>query len=70
MIQNSLTVAQVYFSEHGALIRGEIAAMAFDVSRAKPLFDSDRERFRQFLSAQARVRGLPLTVMVRQRPER
>ena len=64
VIQNSLTVAQVYFNEHGALIRGEIAAMAIDVGRAKPLFDSDRERFRQFLTAQAKVRGLPLTLMV------
>src|SRR5206468_8073137 len=38
--------------------------MAFDVTRAKSIFDTDRERFRQFLSAQARVRGLPLTLMV------
>ena len=38
--------------------------MAVDVGRAKPLFDSDRERFRQLLTAQARVRGLPLTLMV------
>jgi two-component system nitrogen regulation sensor histidine kinase NtrY len=64
VIQNSLTVSQVYFNEHGALIRGELAAMAFDVSRAKPLFDSERERFKQFLTNQARVRGLPLTLMV------
>jgi len=64
VIQNSLTVAQVYFNEHGALIRGEIAAMAIDIGRAKPLFDSERDRFRQFLNAQARVRGLPLTLMV------
>ena len=64
VIQNSLTVAQVYFTERAAIIRSEITAMAFDVSRAKPLFDSDRERFRQFLSGQARVRGLPLTLMV------
>jgi two-component system nitrogen regulation sensor histidine kinase NtrY len=64
VIQNSLTVSQVYFNEHGALIRGELAAMAFDVGRAKPLFDSDRERFKQFLTNQARVRGLPLTLMV------
>jgi two-component system nitrogen regulation sensor histidine kinase NtrY len=64
VIQNSLTVSQVYFNEHGALIRGELAAMAFDVSRAKPLFDNERERFKQFLTNQARVRGLPLTLMV------
>jgi two-component system nitrogen regulation sensor histidine kinase NtrY len=64
VIQNSLTVAQVYFNEHGALIRGELGAMAIDVGRAKTIFDTDRERFKQFLTAQARVRGLPLTLMV------
>jgi two-component system nitrogen regulation sensor histidine kinase NtrY len=64
VIQNSLTVAQVYFNEHGQLIRNEISAMAFDFSRAKPLFDSDRERFRQLLKAQAELRGLPLTLIV------
>jgi two-component system nitrogen regulation sensor histidine kinase NtrY len=64
VIQNSLTVSQIYLNEQGALIRGEVAAMAFDVSRAKQLFDTDRDRFRQFLSNQARVRGLPLTLMV------
>ena len=64
VIQNSQTVTQIYFNEHAQLIRSEITAMSVDVTRAKSLFESDRERFRQFLSAQARVRGLPLTVMV------
>src|SRR3954453_3300038 len=64
VIDNSLTVSQIYFNEHAQLIRSELAAMATDVSRAKPLFDGDRERFRQFLTAQAQVRGLPLTLMV------
>ena len=35
------------------MIRGDILAMAFDVARAKPLFDQDRERFQQFFTAQA-----------------
>ncbi|MGD9922320.1 MAG: ATP-binding protein, partial [Pseudorhodoplanes sp.] len=30
----------------------------------KPLFDSERERFRQFLSAQATIRGLPVAVIL------
>jgi two-component system, NtrC family, nitrogen regulation sensor histidine kinase NtrY len=64
VIENSLTVSQLYFQEHASQIRNELRAMAIDVSRAKPLFDSDRERFRQFLTAQAQVRGLPLTLMV------
>src|SRR5436305_940833 len=64
VIENSLTVAQVYFNEHGQLLRSELTAMSFDVTRAKPLFDSDRDHFRQFLTGQARVRGMPLTLMV------
>ena len=64
VIQNSLTVAQIYLNEQGGLIRSEIAAMAFDVSRAKPLFDNERARFKEILTAQAKVRGLPLTLIV------
>jgi two-component system, NtrC family, nitrogen regulation sensor histidine kinase NtrY len=65
VIENSITVAQAYINEHGALMRSDILAMAFDVTRAKPLFDSDRERFRQFLNAQASMRGLPATLLVK-----
>jgi len=64
VIQNSLTVSQIYFNEQSATIRSEVSAMAFDVTRAKTMFDTDRERFRQFLKAQAQVRGLPLTLIV------
>jgi two-component system nitrogen regulation sensor histidine kinase NtrY len=65
LIANSLTVAEVYFREHAAMIRSDIMAMAFDVGRAKPLFDQDRARFRQFLTAQAAVRGLPNVAIIR-----
>jgi two-component system nitrogen regulation sensor histidine kinase NtrY len=64
VIENSLIVAEAYVREHAGLIRGDIVAMAFDVARAKPLFDQDRERFRQFLSAQANLRGLPIVVLL------
>jgi two-component system nitrogen regulation sensor histidine kinase NtrY len=64
VIENSLIVAEAYVREHAELIRGDIVAMAFDVARAKPLFDQDRERFRQFFSAQASLRGLPAAVML------
>jgi two-component system nitrogen regulation sensor histidine kinase NtrY len=46
IIENSLIVADAYLQEHAQMIRGDIMAMSFDVSRAKPLFDSDRERFK------------------------
>ena len=64
IIENSLTVADAYLQEHAQLIRGDIMAMSFDVARAKPLFDSERDRFKQFFSAQARVRGLSAAVII------
>ncbi|HET9903064.1 MAG TPA: PAS domain-containing sensor histidine kinase [Xanthobacteraceae bacterium] len=64
VIANSLSVAEAYVREHAEMIRGDILAMAFDVSRAKPLFDQDRERFRQFFAAQATVRGLPTAMII------
>ncbi len=65
VIENSMTVAQAYVNQNAALVRGDILAMAYDVGRAKPLFDQDRERFRQFLNAQAQLRGLPVTLVLR-----
>lgn len=64
VIANSLVVAEAYLSEHAQSLRSEAQAMAFDVGRARPLFDQDRERFRQFFTAQAQVRGLPVATMV------
>ncbi len=64
VIGNSLSVAEAYVREHAGMIRGDIMAMAFDVARAKPLYDSDRDRFRQFFTAQAAVRGLPAAMMI------
>jgi two-component system nitrogen regulation sensor histidine kinase NtrY len=64
LIANSLTVAQVYFREHAVMIRSDIMAMAFDIGRAKPLFDQDRQRFRQFFTIQAANRNLPNVIMI------
>ena len=64
IIENSLSVAEAYLGEHAQMIRSDILAMAQDVARAKPLFDSERERFQQFLTAQATIRGLQVAVML------
>jgi two-component system nitrogen regulation sensor histidine kinase NtrY len=64
VIENSMAVAEAYVREHAEAIRGDVVAMAFDVSRAKTLFDADRGRFRQFLSAQASLRGLPTALIL------
>jgi two-component system, NtrC family, nitrogen regulation sensor histidine kinase NtrY len=65
VIENSLTVAQAYVREHAETVRGDIMAMSVDLARARPMFDQDRERFRQFLKAQASIRGLPAALMIR-----
>src|SRR5580704_3175907 len=64
MMENSLIVADAYIREHAQSIRADADAMAIDVSRAKPLFDQDRERFRQFFTAQASLRDLPTAMMI------
>jgi two-component system nitrogen regulation sensor histidine kinase NtrY len=64
MIEQSLVVADAYVSEHFTAIRGEIQAMAYDVGRAKPLFDGNRDQFRKFLTAQANGRGLSAALII------
>jgi two-component system nitrogen regulation sensor histidine kinase NtrY len=64
MIEQSVTVANAYVSEHAQAIRGEVLAMAYDVGRARPLFDQDRDRFRQFLTSQATGRGLSAAIII------
>ncbi len=65
MIEQSLTVANAYVNEHAAAIRGEDLAMAYDIGRAKPMFDSDRDQFRKFLAAQAAGRNLSAALIIK-----
>ena len=64
LIESSIDGAQLYLNQQSELLRGESAFMAIDVSRAKPMFDADRERFRQFLGVQVQGRGLRLAMML------
>jgi two-component system, NtrC family, nitrogen regulation sensor histidine kinase NtrY len=64
LIQNSLVVAEAYEAQQHQAIRGDILVMALEVARAKPLFDQDRDRFRQFLNALASVRSTPVVMML------
>ena len=64
MIENSLAVTEAYVRDHAQIVRADIVTVATDIARAKQLFDQDRDRFRQFLTAQASLRGLPVAVMI------
>ena len=57
VIQNSLIIARAYMQEHAQLIRGDILGMANDIAHARPLFDQDRETFRELLTGERRRRA-------------
>lgn len=64
VIENSLAVTEAYLRDHAQIVRADIITISTDIARAKSLFDQDRDRFRQFLTAQASLRGLPVAVMI------
>jgi two-component system nitrogen regulation sensor histidine kinase NtrY len=64
MIEQSLIVANAYVNEHAEAIRGDILAMAFDLGRAKPIFDQDRDQFQKILGAQATGRNLSAAMLI------
>jgi len=64
VIQNSLIIARAYMQEHAQLIRGDILGMAADIGRARPLYDQDRQSFREFLTASATSRNLPGAMLI------
>jgi two-component system nitrogen regulation sensor histidine kinase NtrY len=64
MIEQSLIVANAYVSEHAEAIRGDLLAMAYDLGRAKPIFDQDRDQFQKIISAQAAGRNLSAALLI------
>jgi two-component system nitrogen regulation sensor histidine kinase NtrY len=65
VIENSVIVSQAYLNEHERSIQAETNAMAVDVARARPVFEQDADRFRQFFTTQASLRNMPAAMMLR-----
>jgi len=65
VMENSVIVSQAYLNEHQRSIQAETNFMAADVARAKPQFDQDIDRFRQFFTTQALLRNMPAAMMLR-----
>jgi two-component system nitrogen regulation sensor histidine kinase NtrY len=65
VMENSVIVSQAYLNEHERSIQAETNFMAVDVARAKPQFDQDLDRFRQFFTTQALLRNMPAAMMLR-----
>ena len=57
MIQNALIVAEAYLREQAGIVRADTIAVAIEITRAKPMFDENREEFRKFVNFQSGVRG-------------
>ena len=64
VIENSLIVANAYVYEHAQLIRGDIIGMSNDIARARPLYDQDRQTFRNLLTSSANSRNLPGAMII------
>src|SRR5215475_10478911 len=64
LIENAAIVAEAYVREHAQIVRADTIATAIELARAKPLYDQNREQFRQFITAQADIRGLPVITML------
>ena len=65
IIEESVTVAQAYLNEHARTLRGEMIAMANDVNRAAPLYETDRPAFQRLLTTQSALRSAPGAFLVR-----
>lgn len=57
-LKESDAVAAAYLKEHQQTIRGDILAMARDLSRAAPVFANDPARLRRIVATQAALRSL------------
>src|SRR5215468_10320234 len=64
VMENSVIVSQAYLNEHERSIQAETNFMAADIARAKPQFDQDIDRFRQFFTTQALLRNMPAAMMM------
>jgi two-component system nitrogen regulation sensor histidine kinase NtrY len=65
LLNNAINIAQAYVRDYSLSTRADLQAMAANIARLQPIFESDRDRFRQILTAQAAVQGLPAAIMVR-----
>jgi two-component system nitrogen regulation sensor histidine kinase NtrY len=65
LIGQTLVIAKIYVQEQLVVLRGDTIAMAIILTQAKPLFDQDRDRFRQLFTAQASLRGMSGATLIR-----
>ena len=70
IIEASGFVANAYLRERLQAMHGEVLAVAYELARAKPLYDQDRDKFHKFLTQQAGGRGLSAVFIFTPEPNR
>ena len=65
IVDNALVVSRAYLEEQFRTIRAETLAMASDLNRARPLYDNERERFRDLVTVQSTIRGMQATYVLK-----
>ncbi len=68
IVDNALVVSRAYLEEQFRTIRAETLAMASDLNRARPMFDSERDRFRDLVTVQSTIRGMQATYVLQRAP--
>ena len=63
MVNAAQIVAHAYVDEHLQAIHSATLEMAVDLSRVKPLFDQDRDKFHKFMTMQATGQGLSAAIL-------
>jgi two-component system nitrogen regulation sensor histidine kinase NtrY len=65
IINSSLSIAEAYVAENGRNLQGTTLSMAYDLEQVRPLFNLDRNGFREFLDAQVKGRSLAFASLIR-----
>jgi two-component system nitrogen regulation sensor histidine kinase NtrY len=64
LVRSSANIADAYVNEHIQSVQADTVTIALELANARPLFDENRAQFRQFLTFQANLHGLPSVMMV------
>ncbi|HLQ91623.1 MAG TPA: PAS domain-containing sensor histidine kinase [Xanthobacteraceae bacterium] len=64
LMQNSLGVAEAYVREHQLIIAADAIGARNEINNLRPLYEQNRNQFRQFITALSHVRGLPVVEII------
>jgi two-component system nitrogen regulation sensor histidine kinase NtrY len=65
IVDNALIVSRAYLEDQARTIRAETLAMASDLNRARPLLDSEPERFKELVTVQSTIRGMQAVYLLK-----